>query len=322
MTCGTVCLAVSVLLAISLGAANIPLVTVWRTILFHDPANAQSIVIHDVRLPRVVVAAMVGACFAMAGAIMQGMTRNPLASPSLMGLNAGSRFAIVLMLAFVPSVTFTWLIMASFTGAALGAGIVFGVGSAARGGLSPVKLALAGVAVSALLGSLSVGIEIYFNLSENLLFFFSGGVAGVSWEQVQLLAPWFALGFCGAMALAPSITVMSLGDEMARGLGQRIVLVKAAGSGVVILLAGAAVWIGGAIGFIGLIVPHITRSFVGLDYRWIIPCSAVLGALMLVLADFGARIVNPPYELPVSVVTAMVGVPFFLVLARRDRTGL
>ncbi|CAN5255938.1 hypothetical protein BH23CHL1_BH23CHL1_12370 [soil metagenome] len=126
----------------------------------------------------------------------------------------------------------------------------------------------------------------------------------------------------GAMFLSPSVTGLSLGDEVAKGLGQRTALVKTGGSVIVVLLAGSAVWVGGPIGFLGLVVPHITRFLVGLDYRWIIPCSAVLGALTLVLADLGARMVNPPYETPVGVITALIGVPFFLYLARRDTRGM
>ncbi len=288
----------------------------------YNPELTDHLIIHEVRLPRVVIGAMIGACFAVAGAIMQDMTRNPLASPSLMGLNAGAEFVLVLALVFIPWIGFNGLIMASFAGATLGAGLVYGIGSLSRGGLTPVKLGLAGVAVSSLLAALSSGVTIYYDMAQDLLFFFAGGVAGTTWEQVRLLLPWLAIGFTGAMFLSPSITVLSLGDEVAKGLGQRTALVKTGGSVIVVLLAGSAVWVGGPIGFLGLVVPHITRFLVGLDYRWIIPCSAILGALTLVLADLGARMVNPPYETPVGVITALIGVPFFLYLARRDTRGM
>jgi iron complex transport system permease protein len=311
-----------IMLSISVGAADVPLAEAWHAVFSYNPSNTNHIIIHEVRLPRVVAGAMVGVAFAVAGAIMQGMTRNPLASPSLMGLNSGAYFMITLGLVFLPWLTLNDLIWLSFVGAAMGAGIVYGIGSMAQGGLTPVKLALAGIAVSALLSALSEGLAILRSEAFQLLLFFAGGVAGTSWEQVQILLPFLVIGLLGGMVLARNITVLSLGEDVARGLGQRTVLVKAAGSVAVVALAGSAVWVGGPIGFIGLIIPHVARFLVGLDYRWIIPASAMLGALMLVLADLGARMVNPPFETPVGIVTAAVGVPFFLYLARRDQRGM
>jgi iron complex transport system permease protein len=310
------------LLSTSVGAADVPLGTVWKAVFSYDASNTDHIIIHEVRLPRVVAGVMVGVAFAVAGAIMQGMTRNPLASPSLMGLNAGSYFMITLGLVFLPWLTLNGLIWLSFTGAAMGTGIVYGIGSIAQGGLTPVKLALAGVAVSALLSALGEGLIVLHGEAFQLLLFFAGGVAGTNWGQVQILLPFLIFGLLGGMVLARNITVLSLGDDVARGLGQRTMLVKAAGSVVVVALAGSAVWVGGPIGFIGLIIPHVARFMVGLDYRWIIPASSMLGALMLVMADLGARMVNPPFETPVGIVTAAVGVPFFLYLARRDQRGM
>jgi iron complex transport system permease protein len=301
-------------LSISVGTADVPLAEVWHAVFSYNPSNTNHIIIHEVRLPRVVAGAIVGVAFAVAGAIMQGMTRNPLASPSLMGLNSGAYFMITLGLVFLP-----WL---TLVGAAMGAGIVYGIGSMAQGGLTLVKLALAGIAVSALLSALSEGLAILRGEAFQLLLFFAGGVAGTSWEQVHILLPFLVIGLLGGMVLARNITVLSLGEDVARGLGQRTVLVKAAGSVVVVALAGSAVWVGGPIGFIGLIIPHVARFLVGLDYRWIIPASAMLGALMLVLADLGARMVNPPFETPVGIVTTAMGVSFFLYLARRDQRGM
>jgi iron complex transport system permease protein len=311
-----------IIFSTSVGAADVPLGTVWKAVFSYDPSNTDHIIIHEVRLPRVVAGAMVGVAFAVAGAIMQGMTRNPLASPSLMGLNAGAYFMITLGLVFLPWLTLNGLIWLSFAGAALGAGIVYGIGSMAQGSLTPVKLALAGIAVSALLSALGEGLVILHGEAFQLLLFFAGGVAGTNWGQVQILLPFLIIGLLGGMILARNITVLNLGDDVARGLGQRTAPVKAAGSVVVVALAGSAVWVGGPIGFIGLIIPHVARFLVGLDYRWIIPASALLGALMLVLADLGARMVNPPFETPVGIVTAAVGVPFFLYLARRDQRGM
>lgn len=308
--------------SISVGAANIDLLTVWQAVFAYNPDLTAHQIIQEVRLPRVVIGAMVGASLAVAGAIMQGMTRNPLASPSIMGLNAGAGFFLVLAFAFFPGLTYTFLIIVSFFGAGFGALLVYGIGSLSRGGLTPVKLALAGAAVAALLGALTTGIMIYFDLAQDILFYTAGGVQGARWQQVQLFAPWFVVGVLAALVLSPQITILSLGDDVAVGLGQNTLRVKAFATLTVLLLAGAAVAVAGGVGFIGLVIPHVARFLVGLDYRWIIPSSALLGALLLVMADLSARMVNPPFETPVGLMTALVGVPFFLYLARQDKRGM
>jgi iron complex transport system permease protein len=308
--------------SVSVGAADIDLATVWNAVFSYDPVRTTHQIIQEVRLPRVVIGAMVGAAFAVAGAIMQGMTRNPLASPSIMGLNAGAAFFLVLSFLLLPRLNYTGLIVASFFGAGFGAVLVFGVGSLSRGGLTPVKLALSGAAVTALLTSLTTGLTLYFNLAQNILFYTAGGVQGTRWEQVQLMLPWFLVALVAGLALSKSVTVLSLGDEVAKGLGLQTGLVKALCTVVVLLLAGTAVAVAGGVGFVGLVVPHVARFLVGLDYRLIIPSSALLGALLLVLADLGARMLNPPFETPVGLITALIGVPFFLYLARRDTKGM
>lgn len=253
---------------------------------------------------------------------MQGMTRNPLASPSIMGITAGSAFMIAIAFAFYPETSYVGLMIWSFVGAGMAAAIVFTIGSFAKGGLSPVKLALAGTAVGALLSSISSAIAIRFHVAQDISFWYAGGVAGTKWISIQMIIPVAVIGLSLAFMLARSITVLSLGDDVAKGLGQRTVIVKVLGTLVVLLLTGAAVSVAGTVGFIGLVIPHITRFLVGVDYRWIIPCSAILGALLLVLADIGARMINPPFETPVGAITAMIGVPFFLYLARSERRGL
>jgi len=308
--------------SVSVGAADIDLVTVWNAAFRPNSELTSHQIIQEVRLPRVVIGAMVGAAFAVAGAVMQGMTRNPLASPSIMGLNAGAAFFLVLSFVLFPGTSYTGLIITSFFGAGFGAALVFGISSLSRGGLTPVKLALAGAAVTALLGSLTTGLVLYFNLAQDVLFYTAGGLQGTRWEQVRLLLPWFVGATVAGLALSRSVTVLSLGDEVAKGLGLQTGLVKALCTIVVLLLAGASVAVAGGVGFVGLVVPHVARFLVGLDYRLIIPSSALLGALLLVLADLGARMVNPPFETPVGLVTALVGVPFFLYLARRDTRGM
>ncbi len=308
--------------SISLGAANIDFKTVWEGIFQFNPDLTSHQIIQELRLPRALAASLVGACLAVSGAIMQGMTRNPLASPSIMGITAGSAFMVAIAFAYFPGTSHVGLMIWSFAGAGIAACIVFAIGILSKGGLTPVKLALAGTAVGALLSSFSSAIAIHYDVAQDISFWYAGGVAGVKWVSIQLLLPIAAFGLIMAFTIARSITVLSLGDDVAKGLGQRTAHVKVLGIIVVLLLTGAAVSVAGTVGFIGLVIPHITRFLVGMDYRWIIPCSSILGALILVLADLGARMINPPFETPVGAITAMIGVPFFLYLARRERRGL
>ncbi|CAG7624114.1 Iron-uptake system permease protein FeuB [Paenibacillus solanacearum] len=319
---GLAALALGLATSISVGAADIRLQTVWEALFRFNPDLTQHQIIWELRLPRALAGAMVGVGFAVSGAIMQGMTRNPLADPGLLGINAGAGFVLALCFAFFPQLPFSQLILFSFIGAAIGTGLVYGVGSVAKGGLSPVRLALAGAAVSALLLALSEGVAIYFKISQDLAFWYAGGVSGTKWMQVRIMWPWIAGGVIGALLLSRSITVLSLGDEIAAGLGQRTGLVKLAGALLTLVMAGASVSAVGAIGFIGLVIPHVSRALVGVDYRWIIPCSAVLGGLLMVLADIGARMIHPPFETPIGALIALIGVPFFLYLARRERRTL
>lgn len=319
---GIAALVLGIAASISVGAADIQLATVWEAVFNFNQDLRLHQVIWELRFPRALAGAMVGACFAVAGAIMQGMTRNPLADSGLLGLNAGSGFVLALCFAFFPDLPFLYLILYSFLGAALGAGLVYGIGSLAKNGLTPVRLTLAGVAVSALLTALSQGIAIYYHVSQDLAFWYAGGVAGTKWIQLKIMFPWVAAAMIGALILSRSITLLSLGDEVATGLGQRIGWVRAAAMMIVLVLAGTAVSAVGAVGFVGLVIPHIARYFVGLDYRWIIPTSAVFGSLLMVLADIGARIVHPPYETPIGALIALIGVPFFLYLSRRERREL
>ncbi|MDC3414496.1 iron ABC transporter permease [Aquibacillus sp. 3ASR75-11] len=315
---GFVILVLAIGISILYGAANIDFFTIWQSINNFDPNSTSHQIIRGLRIPRALAAALIGASLAMSGALMQGMTRNPLASPSIMGVTAGSTFMMAVALVVMPEASNFIMMLWAFSGAGIGVAIVFVIGSLSKTGLTPVKLALAGTAVTALLSSLSSAITIRFNVAKDLSFWYAGGVSGVQWIHVQLLAPVALIGFVIALFLANSITVLNLGEDLAKGLGQRTIIIKLLGILVVLLLTGAAVSVSGTIGFIGLVIPHITRFLIGVDYRWIVPCSAVLGALLLVIADTVSRMVNPPFETPVGTITALVGVPFFLYLARRE----
>ncbi|SDK07329.1 FecCD family ABC transporter permease [Alkalibacterium thalassium] len=309
------------IVSISIGVSDIG----WRDIIesftAFDSSSTSHVIIRDLRIPRILAAALVGAFLAVSGVIMQALTLNPLASPSIMGVTSGSAFMIAVAFAFYPQSNYWQLILWSFAGAGLGTGMVFLVGSFSKRGLTPVKLALAGAAVSALLQSLSTIIAIHFNVARDISFWFAGGVAGVRMESVRVIGILAFAGLIAAFALSRSLTIMGLGEEMAKGLGIRIGWIKFVSVLVVLILTGAAVSIAGTVGFVGLVIPHVAKKVMGMNYRWVIPGSAVFGAGLLVLADIAARTINPPYETPVGALTGLIGVPFFLLLARKKGRG-
>ncbi|GAA3410188.1 FecCD family ABC transporter permease [Paenibacillus hodogayensis] len=318
-------IAAGLALSVTTGAADIRLDTALNALLHYDENQVQHYTVMSVRLPRALTAVLVGACFGISGAMMQGMTRNPLASPSLMGVSAGAGFALVIAMALFPGLSYQRMIFVSLLGAAFGTLIVYAAGtissSLASGANAHVRLALAGAAVSAMLHALSEGIQIYYGIAQEVMYWYAAGIAGVKWEDVRAILPWTVAGVLSALMLSRSITLLSLGDEVAAGLGQRLKRVKLLGSLTVFMLTGAAVAVAGPIGFIGLVIPHLTRFLIGVDYRYVIPCSGMLGGALLVTADTIARLVNPPQETPVGILTALIGVPFFLYLARKERNG-
>ncbi|WP_106498050.1 FecCD family ABC transporter permease [Lentibacillus sp. Marseille-P4043] len=306
----------SIGLSVSYGAVDINLSTVWQAVFHFNTNITEHQVIQELRLPRAISAALVGAFLAVSGAIMQGLTRNPLASPSIMGVTDGAAFTLVVMLAFFPSAGNLGFTVASFVGAGIAVVLVFMVGSFSTSGLTPVKLALAGVAIGTLLSSISSVISLHFQLEKQMSFWFAGGLAGTDWTSVMILLISGGVGLFFALAISRSITLLSLGEDVSTGLGQNNLVTKIIGIVAVLVLTGAAVSIAGTVAFVGLIIPHITRFIMGTDYRWIIPSSALFGALLLVLSDVTARLVNAPFETPVGAITSLIGVPFFLYLAR------
>jgi iron complex transport system permease protein len=319
---GIIMLVPLMIFSITKGAAQIPLSTTLTAFFNFNSENTHHLIVVDLRLPRVLASALVGAAFAVSGALMQGMTRNPMADSGLLGLNAGAGFALSISFAFFPGLSYLHIMLNSFMGAALGGGMVYGVAVMRKGGATPARLVLAGAAVSALLAALSSGIAIYYKVNRNIMFWTAGGVAGSNWEQLRMMTPFILLALLGAILLSPSVSLLSLGDDVAKGLGVNTALVNALCGIIVIVLAGTSVAVVGGVGFVGLIIPHLTRFLVGVDYRFIIPSSAVLGALLMAVADIGARTLNPPFETPIGVITALVGVPLFLYLSRKQRKGL
>lgn len=307
----------SIFLAVAFGAKDIHLQTVWTAVFDYNPKLTQHQIIYELRLPRVIGAAVVGAAFAVAGAVMQGVTRNPLADAGVLGINAGAMFVVALSFAFFPHMPYSYLMIVSFIGAVLSTVLIFIIGSATAGGLTPMRLTIAGAVMAALLHSLSSGVAIYYDLSQDLAFWYAGGVAGVKWEHLKFLVPIIFITIVFATVLGRSISLISMGDDVATNLGVKTNRTRILGMIIVVILAGVSVSAVGSIGFVGLVIPHIARKIVGVNYRLIIPMSALLGAMLLVLADLGARTVNPPKELAIGIMVALIGVPFFLYIARK-----
>ena len=285
--------------------------------LSSSSVNEQISIIRDIRLPREIAAVFVGAALSVSGAIMQGMTRNPLADPGLLGLTSGANAALAVTIAFIPSVNYLGITIACFIGAAVGAILVFGIAAIKRGGFSPLRIVLAGAAVSAFLYAIGEGVGIYFKISKDVSMWTAGGMVGTSWGQLQIIVPFIVAGIFIALLLSRQLTILSLNEEVAVGLGQQTTKVKTILFVVMILLAGASVALVGNMVFIGLMIPHIVRGIVGTDYRYIIPMSAVTGAAFMLLADTLGRTVSAPYETPIAAVVSMIGLPFFLVIVRK-----
>ncbi|SHK66611.1 iron complex transport system permease protein [Anaerocolumna jejuensis DSM 15929] len=322
MVAGGLFLLFFMVLSIMVGAAKIPLSTVGDAFLHFDGENMKHLMVIDLRLPRVISAAVTGAALAAAGAVMQGMTRNPLADSGLMGLNSGAALAMAICLAYVNKAAYSQIILSAFIGAGAGALAVYGISSLVPGGNKPMKLVLSGAAVSTFLVAVSQAIAIGNKMTQNLNFWTMGSVTGNSWNQLKVAVPVMGSGILIAILLSRRISILNMGEEVALGLGVRIAFVKTAGTLVVVLLAGTSVALAGSITFVGMLIPHFARYLVGPDYRLIIPLSTILGALLLVVADIGAKTLSAPGELPIGALISLLGVPVFLYFARRQKGEL
>lgn len=304
------------LASILLGAAEIHPSTVLSALTAFD-GSAEHLIIRTVRIPRSLIALMVGAALAVAGTITQGLTRNPLASPDILGINSGAAFAMVAALFLFGNVNPEGYTGSAFLGAGLAAVAVYLLGSLGRSGMTPLKLVVAGSALTYLLSSLTTGILILNQETlDEIRFWLAGSVAGRDIHLFLQVLPYMGVGLLMAFAIGKPLTTLALGEEVAKGLGLRTGWLKAIATVIVVLLAGSAVAIAGPIWFIGLIVPHLARFLIGMDYRWLLPYTACLGAILLVLADMGARLVLRPQELPVGILTSLLGAPFFIYLGR------
>jgi iron complex transport system permease protein len=303
-------------IAMVLGAADTTFKDVWLA-LFSNQTSEKILILQEIRLPREVAAIVVGAALAVSGAIMQGMTRNPLADPGLLGLTAGANAGLAIILALLPAANYYGIMLACFIGATVGASLVFGISAVKKGGFSPFRIVLAGAAISAFLFAISEGIAIFFKISKDVSMWTAGGVIGTTWSQLQIIVPFILIGIIISIFLSRQLTILSLNEEVAVGLGQNTTRVKAFLFVIVIVLAGAAVALAGNLAFVGLLVPHIVRTIVGTDYRFILPMSTIVGGTFMLLADTIGRTLNAPYETPVAAIVAMIGLPFFLFIIRK-----
>ena len=301
--------------SLTLGSVDISFSTIVHTLL-GNVQTTDEMVIWNIRFPRNIVGALVGANLAVSGAILQAVMKNPLADPGIVGVSSGAGLAGVIMLIFMPEASIL-LTPVAFVGAMLSAAAVYAL--AWKNGIRPTRIILAGVAVSAFLGSgISALLVFYSNKVQGALLWMVGGLSARSWPQVETLFPYTILGLVLALAGCKALTILSLGDETARGLGVPVERVRFSMTAVAALLAAGAVSVAGLIGFVGLVVPHIVRLIIGTDYKYVIPGSAILGAGVLVFCDTLGRVAFSPIEIPAGIIMAFLGAPFFLYLLRRS----
>lgn len=306
------------LLHVSVGARSIPLAETWAALFHYDAGHFDHVIIRDLRLPRAAMAAAMGCALAVAGALMQGITRNPLAEPGILGVETGAAFAVVMAIGVLGLASVHWLPIYAAAGALATTLTVYSIARWAPGGATPLTLVLAGVAVTWFLSALNIiALLLHADSFENLRVWLAGSLAGRDVQVLYAVAPWLLLALLLAMGLARRVTALSMGDSVAVGLGVNTARLKLQALLCAVVLSACSVALAGPVGFVGLVVPHAVRLFVGSDYRWIIPYCAVAGAGFLLLADMVARMVLRPQEVAIGIVTALVGAPLFVHLVRQ-----
>jgi iron complex transport system permease protein len=317
MAVGLLLLLLAVTLSLAVGSRPIAPSAVWDALL-HGGTSDDAQVVRALRVPRTVIGVLVGAALAVAGTVLQGITRNPIAEPGILGISQGASLGVVCAIAFFGVHTLSGYVWYAFAGAALAAVAIYAVASGGRGGASPVKLALAGAAMNAFLASvISAVLTTDAHALDEFRFWDVGSISGRDTAIAAQVWPFLLAGLLLVLAMARGLDALALGDDLARGLGRNVALLRATGALGATVLTGAAVAAAGPIAFTGLAVPHIARALVGSGHRWLLPMAAVLGPVMLLLADVLGRIVVRPSEVPVAVMTALAGVPFLVFLVRR-----
>jgi iron complex transport system permease protein len=308
------------LASVAYGSKPIGFATVLESFTAFDPTSNDHLIIRSLRVPRTVVGLLVGAALGLSGTVMQGVARNPLADPGILGVNAGASLFVVVAIFVFGIGSLTGYVWCAFAGAALAALVVYALGSVGREGPTPVKLALAGAALTAVLGSFTSAILLLDVATlDTFRFWAVGSLAGRDAAIAWQVAPFLAVGAVMALATGRLLNALSLGDDVARSLGQRVGLARVFSALSVVILAGAATAAAGPIGFVGLTIPHVARAITGPDYRWILPYSMVLAPMLLLGSDILGRVVARPGEVQVGIVTALVGAPFFVALVRHRK---
>ncbi|ONK12973.1 putative siderophore transport system permease protein YfiZ precursor [Streptomyces sp. MP131-18] len=311
-------LALIMLASVAFGSRTVPFSDVLAALGGAEDTLEQAAVTK--RIPRTVLALIIGAALGLAGAVMQGVTRNPLADPGILGVNMGASLAVVTAVAYFGLTSPTGYVWVAMAGAAVSAVFVYTVGSLGRGGATPLKLALAGAATSAAFASLVTAVVLPRNdIAGSFRLWQIGGVGGASFERIGHVLPFLAVGCAICLLSARTLNSLALGDELAAGLGERVALARATAAVGAVVLCGAATAVAGPIGFVGLVVPHACRLLTGVDHRWLLPFSALAGAALLTAADVVGRVVARPAEVDVGIVTALIGAPFFIHIVRRQK---
>ncbi|GHC74749.1 FecCD family ABC transporter permease [Streptomyces cinnamoneus] len=303
--------------SLAIGAKQIPVGQVWHG-LFHYSGSETDVVVRDVRVPRTLLGLLVGSALGLAGTVMQALTRNPLADPGLFGINAGAAAAVVSGISFLGVTSLTGYVWFAFLGAALVSVVVYALGGSR--GATPVRLALAGTAVTAALNGYVFSVQLMDTAAlDRMRFWTVGSLASANATVVTQVAPFVLVGIALALFLARPLNALALGDDQARALGSRLTTTRVLALAAVTLLCGAATAACGPVIFVGLMVPHVVRTFTGPDLRWVLPYAAVLSPVLLLGSDIAGRVVVRPSELQVGIVTALLGGPLFIHLVRRRR---
>ncbi len=309
----------TVALSLLLGARTVSLSAIWQALTAFDPASADHVVIRT-RVDRTAAGVVVGAALALAGTAMQGLTRNPLADPGILGLNAGAATAVVIGVYAFSITAIPELMACAFLGAALGTVAVYALASRGREGATPVKLALCGAAITAGLGSVVNALVLLDQSALDRLRFWQIGTLGArTLADVTPAAIAVIIGIIIVLGFGPTLNALALGDDAAVGLGVRLTRARIVLGAAIVLLCGAAVALAGPIGFLGLVVPHAVRIVVGADHRRTIPVALFAGPILILLADVAGRLIAPPAEVQVGVMTALIGVPVFILLIRTGK---
>lgn len=306
--------------SLAVGAKPIPIGTVIEAFTDFDPTNADLVIVRELRVPRTILGLVVGAALGAAGALMQGVTRNPLADPGLLGVNAGAAFAVVLAIWLLGVGTILGLVWFAFIGAAIASVMVYLLGSGGRSGATPIRLALAGAALAALLTALTRAVTLIDQATlDQFRFWAVGSLAGRDADIALQVSPFIVVGLVLSVAVARQLNALALGDDTAVALGTRVRRTQLFSVIGITLLTGAAVAAAGPIGFVGLVIPHIARAWFGPDQRWLVPASAFGGAAFVLISDTIGRVIVTPGEIQVGIVTAAIGGPMFIMIVRRTR---